>query len=67
MHEPVNKEEWRQYFEARLHAVEERASSARTEREREQLQAEANQIRTKLALLDFNLDTWRWDREHSNC
>ena len=66
MREPVSKEEWRQYFEVRLKAAEQRANSARTEWEREQLHREVDQIRTKLALLDFNLDTWRWEREHAN-
>jgi hypothetical protein len=67
LREPVGKEEWRQYFQAKLKAAEQRASSAPAEQEREQLQAEADQIRAKLALLDFDLDTWKWASEHSDC
>ena len=65
MCEPVSKEEWRQYFEAKLRAAEQRI--ARTALEGEHLQAEAKQLRTKLALLDFDLEAWRWTREHSDC
>jgi hypothetical protein len=67
MVEPVSKEEWRQYFQAKLKAAEQGAISAPTEREREQLQAEAGQIRRKLALLDFDLDAWKWACEQSDC
>jgi hypothetical protein len=65
MCEPVAKEEWRQYFQAKLKAAEQSAGTARTRRESEHLQAEADQIRTKLRLLDFDVDAWRWACEHS--
>jgi hypothetical protein len=65
MCEPVSKEEWRQYFQAKLKAAEHSAGTAPTRRESEHLQAEADQIRTKLRLLDFDVDAWRWACEHS--
>jgi hypothetical protein len=64
--EPISKEEWRQYFQAKLKAAEQKARNARNTWEQEHLQGEANQIRTKLALLDFDLDAWRWASEHSS-
>lgn len=66
MFEPVGKEEWRQYFQAKLKAAEQSAGTARTRGESEHLQTEADQIRTKLRLLDFDLEAWRWASGHSN-
>jgi hypothetical protein len=66
MCEPVSKEDWRQYFRAKLTSAEQRAMSAPTEREREHLRIEADRIRTKLWLLDFDIEAWR-ACDHANC
>ena len=58
MSEPVTKEEWRQYFLEKLETAQRRAEEARSDKERADLQGQAEDIRAKIRLLDFDACAW---------
>jgi hypothetical protein len=58
MSEPVTKEEWRQYFLEKLKTAQRRAEAARSDTERASFRGQAEEIRAKIRLLDFDASAW---------
>jgi hypothetical protein len=56
--EPDTKEEWRQYFLLKLEAARQRAEAARSEKERAELNCQAESLSAKIRLFDFDASTW---------
>jgi hypothetical protein len=56
MREPVSKQEWKEYFRTQL-AEAKREAEARPE-VAERLRSRIESLKTKLWLLDFDVDTW---------
>jgi hypothetical protein len=56
--EPDTKEEWRQYFLLKLEAARQCAEAARSDKERAELNSQAESLSAKIRLFDFDANAW---------
>jgi hypothetical protein len=58
MSEPVTKDEWRQYFLEKLVAVQRRVEATHSDKERAELRLQAEDLRVKIRLFDYDASAW---------